>query len=387
LTVQRHALNVVAIASRRQRLGNDTATQGRFDMTTTPILPGRLGTPGMELKDDPRADPRMIAAMAPFGLAAIQPAAPVDGSSPIDALLDFVGVAEEGFEGLFGALALDLPPVVGVTSTIEVIRGIDGNDITVFIHRPTDVEGPLPGILHLHGGGMVLLEAAGAGYVRWRNELAATGLVVVGVEFRNGGGKHGPNPFPAGLNDCTSALQWVADNRDTLGISKLVVSGESGGGNLSIATTLRAKREGRLDHIDGVYAQCPYISGAYADKLPELPSLYENDEYFLSCNMMGALVAVYDPSGDNAANPLAWPYHASVDDLKGLPPHVISVNQLDPLRDEGLAYFRKLLAAGVSAVSRTVNGTSHGADCMFRAAIPDVYLATIRDIKGFADSL
>jgi acetyl esterase len=99
------------------------------------------------------------------------------------------------------------------------------------------------------------------------------------------------------------------------------------------------------------------------------------------------LARVYDPSGDNATNPLAWPYYASVANLVGLPPHVISVNQLDPLRDEGLAYFRKLLDAGVSAVSRTVNGTCHAGDCLFRAAMPDVYLATIRDIKSFADSL
>ncbi len=66
---------------------------------------------------------------------------------------------------------------------------------------------------------------------------------------------------------------------------------------------------------------------------------------------------------------------------------MISVNELDPLCDEGLAYFRKLLDAGVSAVSRTVNGACHAGDCLFLDAMPDVVGATIRDIIGFADSL
>lgn len=341
----------------------------------------------MQLKDDPRADPRMIAAMEPFGLGLVPDASPVDASSPLDALLDYVGASEAGFEGLFGALALELSPVPGVTSAVEVIKGVDGNDITLFVHRPADATGALPGVLHLHGGGMVLLEAAGAAYARWRDELAATGLVVVGVEFRNGGGKHGPHPFPAGLHDCTSALRWIADNKARLGVSKIVVSGESGGGNLTLATVLAAKRDGEIALIDGVYAQCPYISGAYANRPPQLASLFENDGYFLACDQMGALAKVYDPTGAHATDPLAWPYHATDADLQGLPPHVISVNQLDPLRDEGLAYFRKLLDAGVRAVSRTVNGTCHAGDCIFRAAIPDVYLSTVRDIRGFAYSL
>lgn len=353
----------------------------------SPVLPGRLGSPDMALRDDPRADPRMIAAMEPFGLANPPEDSPVDGDTPIEALLEYVTAAEEGFEALFDALLGGLPAIAGVTRSVEVIKGADGNDVTLYIHRPDGAGASVPGVLHLHGGGMVLLEAAGAAYARWRDELAASGLIVVGVEFRNGGGKHGAYPFPAGLNDCSSALQWVIENRARLGISTLIVSGESGGGNLTLATTLKAKRDGVVDQIDGVYAMCPYISGAWAAPPPELASLRENDGYFLSCQMMGGLAKVYDPAGGHATDPLAWPYHATVDDLAGLPPHVISVNQLDPLRDEGLAFFRKLLDAGVPAVSRTVNGTCHAGDLIFRDAMPDVFMATIRDIKGFADSL
>jgi acetyl esterase/lipase len=352
-----------------------------------PVLPGRLGTPDMTLGDDPRADPRMLAAMEPFGLAGHPPASPVHAGSTIEELLEYVATAEEGFEALFGALVAELPAVRGVARRVEVIPGFDGNDITLYIHAPEDDDGPRPGVLHVHGGGMTMLEAAGPVYGRWRDELAASGLVVVGVEFRNAGGKHGDHPFPAGLNDCTSALRWMSQHRDDLGVTKLVVSGESGGGNLTLATALHAKRNGDVGMIDGVYALCPYISGLYASPPAELTSLHENDGYFLDHESMGALAKLYDPTGEHATDPLAWPYHASGDDLAGLPPHVISVNQLDPLRDEGIAYFRRLAAAGVSVVCRTVNGTCHGGDMIFAVAMPDVYAATVRDITGFANSL
>jgi acetyl esterase/lipase len=70
--------------------------------------------------------------------------------------------------------------------------------------------------------------------------------------------------------------------------------------------------------------------------------------------------------------------------VTGLPPHVISVNEVDPLRDEGVAYYRKLLAAGVAATGRTVLGTRHAGDLMLRAAIPDTYAATVHDLHRFA---
>lgn len=356
-------------------------------MSHSPTLPGRLGNPDLELRDDPRADPRMIAAMGPIGLDVTPPPSPVTAATPLAELIEYTMLAEAGFEALGGILTATTPAPTGVSSYTETITGVDGNEISLFIHRPDGAGGPLPCLVHTHGGGMTLLSATGESYVRWRDDLAATGMVVVGVEFRNAGGKLGAHPFPAGLNDCASATRWVVEHRDGLGVSTVIISGESGGGNLAIATALKAKQEGWIADIAGVYAQCPYIFGGYADPLPELVSLVENDNYFLNVENMGALAKAYDPDGANATNPLAWPMHATADDLAGLPPHVISVNQLDPLRDEGLVYFRKLLDAGVSAVSRTVNGTCHAGDCLFLDAMPDVWAATIRDIKGFADTL
>lgn len=352
----------------------------------TPILPGRLGSPDMVLRDDPRADPRMVAAMAPFALDGPPAPAPVTSSSPDEEIYAYCAQVEAGFDDLFAQFFNELPPL-DVSRSTQTIEGVDGNDIDLYVHRPNTSDGPMPAVVHTHGGGMVIAAAADPNYQRWRDELAAAGLVVVGVEFRNGAGKLGNHPFPAGLNDCASGLQWTFDNKNELGISNIVVSGESGGGNLSLATALKARRDGRLEQVDGVYAQCPYISNAYAAGDPLLPSLVENDGYFLSSEMMVPLAKIYDPSGAHATNPLAWPYYATLEDLESLPPHVISVNELDPLRDEGLSYFRKLLTAGVSAASRTVNGTCHAGDLLLRKAMPEVYRATIADLKAFASSL
>lgn len=352
-----------------------------------PQLPGRLGNPELTLRDDPRADPRMIKAMDALGLLDDAPPLPVSANSSIDELLAFCAMAEEGYEALNNTVTSTWPPISGVTRETQVIKGVDGNEITLYIHRPEQTTGTLPGVLHIHGGGMVLMSAAGSMYDRWRSELAATGLVVVGVEFRNGAGKLGPHPFPAGLNDCSSALYWMAEHKAVLDISGIVISGESGGGNLSLATCLKANRDGQLQAIAGVYAQCPNVSNRYLDKDPLLPSLFENDDLGLSCTMMAALFKLYDPTGENATNPLAWPLHAEISALKDLPPHFISVCQLDPLRDEGLAYNRKLVEAGVSSSSRTINGVTHAGDMSYRAAMPEVYLASIRDIKSFAEAV
>jgi acetyl esterase len=353
---------------------------------------GRLADPGMGPGTDPRIDPRLLAALATFGLEAAAGPPSLTRAAPVEQLCEFVGQAEAGFEGLYEALPNALPgDDANIAYSTQLIQGIDGNDIALHIYRPADSVGPLPCSVYLHGGGMTILKADNKVHQQWSRDLAAAGLVVIGVDFRNGYTAAGLNPFPAGLNDCASAVRWISSHRDELGVGQLVLQGESGGGNLVLATTLRAKQDGWLDDIDGVYAMVPYISGGYAwdqaRKLRELPSLVENDGYFIECQMMDLLVSIYDPTGDNGENPLCWPYFATAADLEGLPPHVISVNELDPLRDEGVAYYRKLLRAGVPVVGRMNLGLVHGADSIFRQALPDVYAATVGDIRRFAYSL
>jgi acetyl esterase/lipase len=360
---------------------------GGMDTDAISTAPGRLGDADMCLATDPRADPRLVAGLAPFGIDRNAEPSGVDGDSPRAEQLAASTAAEAGLRVLFSHIFSDLPEIHGVERSVETIDGSDGNSVRLHIHTPAAATTQVPCVLHLHGGGMAMLGPEDAQFARWRDELAGAGVVAIGVEFRNSGGADGAHPFPAGLNDCTSALLWTHAHRARLGVSTIVVSGDSGGGNLTLATTLRAKRDGNLDAIDGVYAQCPYISGLYSTKPVELMSMRENDGYFLDTTGMACFAALYDPSGEHATDPLAWPYHATIDELAGLPPHVISVNELDPLRDEGIAYHRKLCAAGVRSVCRTINGTSHASDAMFRAAIPDVYAATLRDLVGFAYAL
>jgi len=328
----------------------------------------------------------MIKALAEFGLDGNLPEVPLTVDSPLEERLAFVAMNEDGVGAVLAAFGQAVPDVEGVTTTTTTITGEDGNDVTLYISRP-DRAGLLPAVVHLHGGGMAIGSATDVGYMRGREYLAATGLVVVGVEFRNSGGKLGPHPYPAGLKDCAAGVRWVSANRSDLGVTHLIVSGESGGGNLTLTVALQAKRQGWLDEIAGVYAQCPYISNRWHEAPDDLPSLQECDGYFINRQQLAVMGTIYDPTGEHARDATAFAGMATDEELVGLPPHVISVNELDPLRDEGLVYYRRLVRAGVPAVGRMVVGTCHGGDLLFPGVMPEVFAASMRDVSGFAKSL
>ncbi|MGA7051845.1 MAG: alpha/beta hydrolase [Mycobacterium sp.] len=86
-----------------------------------------------------------------------------------------------------------------------------------------------------------------------------------------------------------------------------------------------------------------------------------------------------------ARSPLAWPGMAKPEDVRGLPPAVISVNECDPLRDEGIGFYRLLLQSGVSARCRQMMGTVHGTEIL-PVLCPDISRTTASDIADFAKS-
>jgi acetyl esterase/lipase len=271
-------------------------------------------------------------------------------------------------------------------ATHEVKSKPDGNTIILHVIRP-DNDDILPCVYYIHGGGMAQLSAFYGNYRAWGRMIAAKGVTVVMVEFRN---SVVPSkvpeiaPYPAGLNDCVSGLKWTHENASLLKIDpkQIVVAGESGGGNLTLATGLKLKKEGSLNLVKGFYALCPYIAGMWPDD--RLPSSYENEGIFLSLHSNWGAMS-YGIDAYNAGDPMAWPLFATKEDVEGFPPTVISVNECDPLRDEGIAFYRLLLSAGVAARGRVVLGTMHGAEIAV-VVTPDISHDTARDIAAFAQS-
>lgn len=353
----------------------------------TETLQQRAARNAAKLAEDPRIDPRIKAALKGRVGGSAGDVANRDvllaevrseANSPAGrARANVVPYAEMDTEAVAS--------FAGLSHRIETFRSEpDGNPIKIHFIRP-DTAQRVACVYYIHGGGMQAGSAFDGNYRAWGRIIAAEGVAVAMVDFRNSlrpSSTPEVAPYPAGLNDCFSGVKWVRANADRLNIdpSRIVVAGESGGGNLALATGLKLKRERQLNLIKGLYALCPYIAGEYPQA--RYPSTIENNGIFLDL-YNNRTVTAYGIEALRARDPLAWPAFATVDDVKGFPPTVISVNECDPLRDEGLTFYRTLLHAGVSARGRQVMGTTHATE-IFPTWCPDISRDTASDLANFA---
>ncbi|OKI07310.1 lipase [Streptomyces sp. CB02923] len=249
----------------------------------------------------------------------------------------------------------------GVTSERFAVPRPDGSRLALEVYRPVDAPGPLPGVLHFHGGGYTFGQAP-PGEDRTAIELVReVRAAVVSVEYRLAP----EHPCPAAAEDCFLALEWTAGRAAALGVdaARLAVSGQSAGGGLAAAVALMARDRGgpALVHQALIVPDLDDAAGTGptpADSDPRLP-----DGAFIQQGWRH-----YTPEG--AA---AYPYAAAAraTDLRGLPAACVVVCGLDPLRDAGLAHARRLMDAEVQVALHYVAGAWHG----FEMFAPDSRLA------------
>ncbi|MEC8436429.1 MAG: GNAT family N-acetyltransferase, partial [SAR324 cluster bacterium] len=161
--------------------------------------------------------------------------------------------------------------------------------------------------------------------------------------------------FPAGVEDCWAATCWVAENAESLGIDplKLVVGGDSAGGNLAAAVALRA-RDQAFPELAGQVLIYPVTD--LTQSQPSYESFAEG--YLLTRDSMTWFIQQYLPKAMDLKTPEASVLFA--ESLIGLPPTLLLVAGFDPLRDEGLAYAKRLQEAGVAVIEKNWEGMVHG---------------------------
>ena len=258
------------------------------------------------------------------------------------------GTPEEARQG-FRTLTVDLrdPAAVPEVASVEetTVAGAEA-DLPARVYRPA-VDGPLPTLVLLHGGGFVIGDLD-THDVTARTLANGCQAVVVSVDYRLAP----EHPFPAAVDDALAAVRWVADRLGELGgDDRLAVAGDSAGGNLAAVVAQTFRDEGRPLAGQLLVYPATDMGGSYASHV-------ENAEgYFLDAATMAWFLQQYAGTAGDLADPRLSPLHG---DLAGVAPAVVVVAELDPLRDDGLAYAAALEAAGVPVEVRTFPGLIHG---------------------------
>jgi acetyl esterase len=232
--------------------------------------------------------------------------------------------------------------------------------VPVRVYTPTARTAPTAGLPDIHGGGFVVgsIDLEHAGAVRLVQQL---GIVVVAVEYRLAP----EHPYPAGLDDCYTALQWMVAEGDALGIDpdRVGVYGQSAGGGLAAAIALLARDRG------GPALCFQFLGIPELDDRLDTPSMQQfvDTPVWHRANAIRSWRYYLGERADGDVPAYAAPARAT--DLSGLPPAYVSTMEFDPLRDEGILYALGLLQAGVSVELHQYPGTFHGSAAIPTAAV------------------
>jgi acetyl esterase len=227
----------------------------------------------------------------------------------------------------------------------------DVGPVTVRIVKPVAATGVLPTVLYMHGGGWVLGNAGT--HDRLVRELAVgANAAVVFVEY-----DRSPEArYPLAIEQGYATARWITEfgRSEGLDASRLAIAGDSVGGNMSAALTLMAKQRGDVTFVH----QSLYYP--VTDAAQDTASYREfADGPYLTAKGMAWFWDAYTTDPAERAEITASPLRASLEELAGLPPAFVAVDENDVLRDEGEAYARRLTQAGVPTTSVRYNGTLH----------------------------
>jgi acetyl esterase/lipase len=212
-------------------------------------------------------------------------------------------------------------------------------DVKVRIVKPVGAKSALPVVLYMHGGGWILGNAGT--HDRLVRELAAgVNAAVVFVEY-----DRSPEArYPVALEQGYAVARWIVGKGASEGLdpSRLAVAGDSVGGNMSTALAIMARQRGDVRFVQ----QSLYYP--VTDAAQDTGSYKEfADGPFLTAKNMAWFWDAYLPERDKRLEITASPLRASLEDLAGLPPAFVIVDENDVLRDEGEAYAHRLIEAGV----------------------------------------
>ena len=234
----------------------------------------------------------------------------------------------------------------------KTIPGGPNGEISIQIVKPQGSGNEtLPVVMYTHGGGWVL--GGFDTHERLLRELAnGAHAAIVFVNYT----LSPEAKYPINLEEAYTATKWIAENGKTLNLdsSRLVVAGDSVGGNMATVVALLAKERGGPP----ITFQLLFYPVTDANFNTSSYNTYQ-EGYFLTRENMKWFWDNYLSNDTNRKEPTVSPLQASVEQLSGLPPALIIVGENDVLRDEGEAYAHKLMQAGVPTTAIRYLGTIH----------------------------